>query len=98
MKSEGNNMAVSGGILTDQEVENIVHDIIEPREGWFHRWFPFLKWSPSSPDQLRQAEEELLNCKFFPLITPMISYKIFCCVGCIFQDVSIFLFRHKNKI
>ena len=95
MKSEGNNMAVSGGILTDQEVENIVHDIIEPREGWFHRWFPFLKWSPSSPDQLRQAEEELLNCKFFPLITPMISYKILC--WCIFQDVSIFYLDIKTK-
>ena len=69
MKSEGNTMAVSNSILTDQEVEHIVHDIIEPREGWFHRWFPFLKWSPSSPDQLRQAEEELLDCKLFLSLT-----------------------------
>ena len=49
--------------ITSHQIEEIIHDSIEPRESWFHRWFPYLKWSPSSPDKLRQAEEDLLNCK-----------------------------------
>ena len=50
--------------ITSHQIEEIIHDSIEPRESWFHRWFPYLKWSPSSPDKLRQAEEDLLTCKF----------------------------------
>ena len=37
---------------------------IEPEQSWFHRWFPFLKWSPSSPQALMDAERELLSSKF----------------------------------
>ena len=50
-------------VITSSQVENFIHDTIEPRENWFNRWFPFLKWSPSSPEKLKQAEEELLSCK-----------------------------------
>ena len=28
-------------------------DDIEPKEGWFGRWFPALKWVRSSPSKLR---------------------------------------------
>jgi len=48
-------------VITSSQVENFIHDTIEPRENWFNRWFPFLKWSPSSPEKLKQAEEELLS-------------------------------------
>ena len=36
--------------------------ILEPRQGWLHSWLPFLPtWSPSSPQQLQQAEHRLLG-------------------------------------
>ena len=41
-----------------------VLDTLEPQLGWFHRWFPFLQWSPSSPQALMKAEEELLGSKY----------------------------------
>ena len=50
--------------ITCSQIQSFVHDTIEPRENWFNRWFPYLKWSPSSPEKLKQAEEELLSCKF----------------------------------
>jgi len=34
---------------------------IEPKEGWFGRWFPALKWVRSSPSKLRDAEEEFIG-------------------------------------
>jgi len=34
---------------------------MEPEQSWFHRWFPFLQWSPSSPQALMDAESELLS-------------------------------------
>lgn len=34
---------------------------LEPEQSWFHRWFPFLQWSPSSPQALMDAESELLS-------------------------------------
>ena len=37
---------------------------LEPEQSWFHRWFPFLQWSPSSPQALMDAESELLSSKF----------------------------------
>ena len=37
---------------------------MEPEQSWFHRWFPFLQWSPSSPQALMDAESELLSSKF----------------------------------
>ena len=49
--------------ITSSQIENFVHDTIEPKENWFNRWFPYLKWSPSSPEKLKQAEEELLSCE-----------------------------------
>ena len=36
-------------------------DDIEPKEGWFGRWFPALKWVRSSPSKLRDAEEEFIG-------------------------------------
>jgi len=42
------------------QLETPLQDTIEPRQNWFHRWFPFLMWSPSSPQALMEAEEELL--------------------------------------
>lgn len=36
-------------------------ETLEPQLSWFHRWFPFLQWSPSSPQDLKIAEEELLS-------------------------------------
>ena len=48
-------------ILTQNQIEDIVHDTIEPKQSWFHRWFPYLKWSPTSPEELQKAEEELLS-------------------------------------
>ena len=30
-------------------------DDIEPKEGWFSRWFPALKWVRSSPSKLRDS-------------------------------------------
>ena len=48
-------------ILSQSQVEEIVHDQIEPQPSWFHRWFPYLKWSPTSPEDLAKAEEELLS-------------------------------------
>ena len=35
-------------------------DDIEPKEGWFSRWFPALKWVRTSPAKLRDAEEEFI--------------------------------------
>ena len=48
---------------------------LEPEQSWFHRWFPFLQWSPSSPQALMDAESELLSSKFS--YTPPIA-KIMC--------------------
>jgi len=48
-------------ILSQSQVEEFVHDQIEPQPSWFHRWFPYLKWSPTSPEDLAKAEEELLS-------------------------------------
>merc|ERR1712241_1596150 len=42
------------------QLENPLQDTIEPKQSWFQRWFPFLMWSPSSPQALMEAEEELL--------------------------------------
>ena len=36
-------------------------DDIEPKEGWFSRWFPALKWVRTSPTKLRDAEEEFIS-------------------------------------
>jgi len=35
--------------------------ILEPRVSWLRSWLPFLKWAPTSPEQLKEAEEELLR-------------------------------------
>ena len=51
---------------------------LEPEQSWFHRWFPFLQWSPSSPQALMDAECELLSSKFSytPPIPRIICVKI----------------------
>ena len=50
--------------VTSSQVETIIQEKIEPKLGWFNRWFPFLQWSPSSPQDLKKAEEELLQCEY----------------------------------
>lgn len=49
--------------LSSNQVEEIVHDTIEPKLGWFNRWFPIFQWSKSTPEDIKNAEEELLSCK-----------------------------------
>lgn len=34
---------------------------LEPKQSWLQSWLPFLRWSPTSPQQLAQAEEKLLK-------------------------------------
>jgi hypothetical protein len=48
-------------LLTAEQIEKLTHDSIEPRESWFHRWFPFMRWTPSSPDRLKEAEDTLMS-------------------------------------
>eukprot|EP00088_Acartia_fossae_P027566 TRINITY_DN28302_c0_g1_i1.p1 TRINITY_DN28302_c0_g1~~TRINITY_DN28302_c0_g1_i1.p1 ORF type:complete len:400 (+),score=78.35 TRINITY_DN28302_c0_g1_i1:34-1233(+) len=36
-------------------------EILEPRTGWFRSWFPYLRWVPSSPEELKTAEENLVK-------------------------------------
>ena len=57
-------------------------ETLEPQLSWFHRWFPFLQWSPSSPQDLKIAEEELLSSKWFSTTaenTDESCLYIFCC-------------------
>jgi len=47
-------------------MENRVHpftgsDVLEPREGWFRSWFPYLRWVQSTPLKLKEAEEAFLK-------------------------------------
>ena len=35
-------------------------EILEPRGGWLTSWFPRLRWSPTSAQEVRDAEEALL--------------------------------------
>lgn len=59
--TETNVSSTPATLLTSQQVEDLVHDTIEPKLNWFHRWFPFFKWSPSSPEDLKKAEEDFLS-------------------------------------
>ena len=34
--------------------------VLEPRLGWLQSWLPWLRWTPTSPLELEQAEEKLL--------------------------------------
>jgi len=36
-------------------------DVIEPKESWLRSWLPFLRWTPTSPYELKEAEEKLLQ-------------------------------------
>ena len=36
-------------------------DVIEPKESWLRSWVPFLRWTPTSPYKLKEAEEKLLH-------------------------------------
>jgi len=38
-----------------------VNDLLEPKDGWFHSWFPWLRWTPTSAKEAQQAEEALLS-------------------------------------
>lgn len=41
-----------------------ISEILEPRSGWFHTWFPWLRWTPTSAGEAKVAEEKLLeHCK-----------------------------------
>ena len=35
--------------------------VLEPRLGWLQSWLPWLRWTPTSPQELEQAEEKLLS-------------------------------------
>ena len=39
----------------------IEHDCLEPKEGFISYWLPFLRWTKSSPKQLKDAEEDFLK-------------------------------------
>ncbi len=52
----------SGGSVSPSSSSNAADDI-EPKEGWFHRAFPRVRWVPTSPSKLKEAEEKLLGCK-----------------------------------
>lgn len=51
---------------------SVEHDALEPREGWLAYWIPFLRWTPSGPRQLQQAEEQLLK----HLTTPSLGFYV----------------------
>ena len=66
---------------------------LEPEQSWFHRWFPFLQWSPSSPQALMDAESELLSSKFS--YTPPIA-KIMCVKNWRAKVVSVIFFIERK--
>jgi len=35
--------------------------VLEPREGWLQSWLPFLRWTPTSPVEVKEAEENILQ-------------------------------------
>ena len=35
--------------------------VLEPRESWLRSWIPFLRWTPTSPQKVKEAEENLLK-------------------------------------
>lgn len=41
--------------------------IYEKLASWFRSWFPYLRWVPTSPVLLKEAEENILECKFLCL-------------------------------
>jgi len=57
--------------MTQVEVEDISRentptiipdsDVLEPRTSWFRSWFPYLRWVPSSPQELKQTEETIIG-------------------------------------
>ena len=34
--------------------------VLEPRLGWLQSWLPWLRWTPTSPQELEVAEQNLL--------------------------------------
>ena len=40
---------------------SVERDCLEPKEGFLSYWIPFLRWTKSSPQQLKDAEEEFLK-------------------------------------
>merc|ERR1712012_833242 len=45
----------------EKQLQSIADITLEPRSGWLHSWFPWLRWSPTSAAELKQAEEKLLE-------------------------------------
>jgi len=39
----------------------IEFDVLEPRESWLRSWIPYLRWTPTSPQKVKEAEENLLQ-------------------------------------
>ena len=35
--------------------------VLEPWESWLRSWIPFLRWTPTSPQKVKEAEENLLK-------------------------------------
>lgn len=40
---------------------NKVMELLEPRAGWISSWLPWLRWTPTSAQEVRDAEEALLD-------------------------------------
>ena len=36
-------------------------DNLEPRSNLFQSWFPFMRWTPTSPQKLQEAEENIIE-------------------------------------
>ncbi len=65
-------------------------EVLEPRTGWFQYWFPYLRWVPSSPQELRDAEESVLKYVKSP------SEGFYVNVGKI-NDVECYVWTRKFK-
>merc|ERR1719195_2129435 len=40
--------------------ESNMSEVLEPCEGWLRSWFPWLRWTPTSAKEVKEAEEQLM--------------------------------------
>ncbi|XP_023335546.1 1-acylglycerol-3-phosphate O-acyltransferase ABHD5 [Eurytemora carolleeae] len=74
------------------ETDFIRPDVLEPKQNWFNSWFPYLRWVPSSPTQLKEAEENLVNY----IQTPSEGFYVY--VGTVNgHDCNIWTRKFKGK-
>merc|ERR1711976_443228 len=43
------------------DAQSIYNNILEPRSTWLQTWLPWLRWTPTSAVEAKQAEEALLD-------------------------------------